>query len=127
MAIGPVSGEINYSVTSSTFERQSGGGVRVLVNVEGRASGYGPVTGTLSIISAAPGATAGPVSWVGAAFQESGEVIGATAEGYWRKVDGKQQWRIRGITQTTAGTLLVTDAILDLATRSYQGTLAEWT
>lgn len=126
MGIGPVIGEINYSVTSSTFERQPNGGVRVAVNLEGTATGYGTVTGTLSLISATPGAVAGPLSWVGAGFLESGEVIGANGEGYWRKVDGKQQWRVRGINLTTAGTILVADATLDLASRSYQGTLAEW-
>ena len=126
MGIGPVIGEINYSVTSSTFERQPNGGVRVAVNLEGTATGYGTVTGTLSLISAAPGAIAGPLSWVGAGFQPSGEVIGATGEGYWRKVDGKQQWRVRGINLTSTGTVLLAEATLDLASRSYQGTLAEW-
>jgi hypothetical protein len=127
MAIAAVSGEINYSVTSSTFEPNPGGGVRVVVNLEGRATGYGTVNGTLTLLSPAPAAVAGPVSWVGAAFLESGDVVGATANGFWRKVDGKQQWRIRGITQVSTGALVVTDAVLDLATRSYQGTLAEWT
>ena len=126
MGIGPAIGEINYSVTSSTFERQPNGSVRVAVNLEGTATGYGTVTGTLNFISPTPGATVGPLNWTGAAFQPSGEVIGATAEGFWRKVDGKQQWKVYGINLTSTGTVLLAEATLDLASRSYQGTLAEW-
>jgi hypothetical protein len=127
MGIQDPSGEINYAVTSSTFERQPGGGVRVVINLEGTATGYGRVTGTLTMYSASPDAVAGPGNYTGAAFLDSGQVVGAQGEGYWSKVQGKQQWRIRGINLTSAGTVVLADAVLDLATRSYQGTLAEWT
>jgi hypothetical protein len=127
MGIQNPSGEISYSVTSSTFERQAGGGVRVVVNVEGTATGYGRVAGTITMYSASPAAVTGPVTFTGAGFLDSGEVIGAQAEGYWRKVEGKQQWRIRGINLTSAGAVILADATLDLASRSYHGTLSEWT
>ena len=127
MGIQDPSGEINYSVTSSTFERQPGGGVRVVVNLEGTVTGYGPVNGTMTLLSAAPDAVAGTVSYTGAGFLESGQVIGAQGEGYWKKLDGKQQWRVRGINLTTAGAVILTEATLDLATRSYRGTIQEWT
>jgi hypothetical protein len=127
MGIQSFGGEIKYAVTSSTFERQAGGGVKSLVNLEGTATGYGRLSGSLTLLSAAPGATTGPISWTAAAFLDSGEVVGAQGEGYWHKVAGKQQWRVRGINQTSAGAVLVSDGILDLASRSFQGTMAEWT
>jgi hypothetical protein len=127
MGIQATSGEFSYSVTSSTFERQAGGGAKITVNLEGTATGYGRVTGTLTFNSAAPGATAGTGSYTGAAFLDSGEVIGAQGEGYWQQVAGKQQWRVRGINQVSTGAVIVSDGTLDLASRSFQGTLAEWT
>ena len=126
MAIEAVSGEVNYSVTSSTFERQPGGGARVVINLEGTATGFGTVTGTLALLSPAPGATAGPLTWTCAAFLDSGQVIGATGEGYWDQVAGKQQWRVRGINRTSTGIVLVSDGTLDLATRKFLGTIAQW-
>ena len=127
MAIEAVSGEFKHSVTSTTFERQAGGGVRVSVNLEGTASGYDRVTGTLTFLSPAPGATAGPVSYTGAAFLDSGEVVGASGEGSWTKVDGKQQWRVRRLITTSTGAVLLADGTLDLASRTFSGTLAAWT
>lgn len=127
MAIGEVSGEFNHSITSSTFERQPSGGVRVLINLEGTATGYGQVTGTLTLVSPAPGATAGPVSYTGAAFLESGEVIGASGEGCWQQLDGERKWRVRRILMASNGAVLLSDGTLDLATRSFGGTIAAWT
>ena len=127
MAIEAASGEFQYSVTSSTFERLAGGGAKVTVNLDGTASGYGRVQGTLTFNSATPGATSGTGSYTGAAFLDSGEVVGAQGEGYWQQVAGKQQWRVRGINQTSTGDVLVSDGTLDLATRSFNGTIAAWT
>ena len=126
MAIGTFSGEIDLSITSSTFERQAGGGARVAVNLEGQASGFGRVTGTLSLLSSAPGAVGGPASYTGAAFLDSGDIVGSIGEGTWQKLGAKQQWRVRGITTLSTGGVLATDATLDLASRSYRGTFAEW-
>jgi hypothetical protein len=127
VAIETASGEFKYSVTSSTFERQAGGGAKVIVNLEGTASGYGKVQGTLTFNPATPGANSGTGGYTGAAFLDSGEVIGAQGEGYWQQVAGKQQWRVRGINQTSSGDVLLSDGTLDLASRTFYGTLAAWT
>ncbi len=127
MGIAETSGEFSYSVTSSTFERQPGGGVDVSINLEGTASGFGQVNGTMTLIAPTPGATQGSVSFTGAAFLESGEVLGATGEGCWQQLDGEQKWRVRGLNIISNGGVILSDGTLDLATRSYNGTMNEWT
>jgi hypothetical protein len=127
MAISEEAGEFGYSITSSTFSNRQEGGTEVVINVEGNASGFGQLNGTLTMIAPAPGADAGPVNFTGAAFLDSGEVIGTTAEGCWQKLDGEQKWRVRGINMNTQGGVFVSDGTLDLATRSFNGTFSEWT
>ncbi len=127
MAISDTTGEFTNSVTSSTFERQSGGGVQVVINIEGTATGFGTTNGTLTLAAAAPGTTSGSATYTGAAFLESGEVVGATGEGCWQQFDGEQKWRVRGINMTSNGAVLLSDGTLDLSNRSYNGTTNEWT
>ena len=127
MPIGETSGEFSSSITSSTFERQDGGASQVSVNIEGTASGFGQTNGTLTLRVPSPGAAAGPASYTGAAFADSGEVIGLTGEGCWEQLDGEQKWRIRGINMATNGGVILSDGTLDIATRSFNGTMNEWT
>ena len=127
MPIGEVSGEFNNSVISSTFERQDGGGSQVVINIEGTGSVFGQTSGTLTIRVPASGVTAGPGSFTGAAFQDTGEVVGLTGEGCWEQLDGEQKWRVRGINMASNGQVLLSDGTLDLAARSFNGTITEWT
>ena len=127
MAISNESGEFNYSVTSSTFSTPPGGGTEVAINVEGDVSGFGQMNGTLRMVTPAPGANAGSVTFRGAAFADGGEVIGTTAEGHWVKLDGQHKWRVRGINVNSQGQVFVSDGTLDLGTRSFSGTFSEWT
>jgi len=127
MAISSESGEFNYSVTSSTFSASQGGGTEVVINVEGDVSGFGQMNGTLTMVAPAPGVNAGSVSFRGAAFVDGGEVIGTTAEGHWAKLDSEHKWRVRGINLYSNGEVNLSDGTLDLATRTFNGTLAPWT
>lgn len=68
MPISSEQGEFSYSITSSTFSGRDAGGTQVEINVEGNASGFGQLNGTLVLIAPAPCANAGPVSFMGAAY-----------------------------------------------------------
>jgi len=127
MTISDTAGEFGFSVTSTTYERQSGGGVNVCINIEGTATGFGQVNGTLTLIVPGPGATSGPATYAGASFQDSGEVIGANGEGCWNQIAGEQKWRVRGLNLTSNGGVVLSDGTIDLATRAYNGTINEWT
>ena len=127
MPIGETSGEFSNTITSSTFERQDGGGSQVIINFEGTGSGVAQVNGTRTLRVPIPGATAGLGSFTGAGFSDAGEVIGLTGEGCWEQVAGEQKWRVRGINVTSTGQVLLSDGTLDLATRAFNGTVVEWT
>ena len=127
MGIADTTGEFNYSITSSTYERQTSGGVHVVINVEGPVTGYGVVNGTLTLVVPAPGAQGGPGSFTGASFLDSGEVVGLTGDGYWQQLDGEQKWRVRGINLSTNGQVSVSDGTIALAERSFSGTFNDWT
>ena len=127
MPIGETSGEFNNTITSSTFERLDGGGSRVTINFEGTGSAFAQVNGTLTLLAPNPGAAAGLCSFTGAGFADAGEVIGLNGEGCWEQVAGEQKWRIRGLNVASTGQVLLSDGTLDLATRSFNGTLADWT
>lgn len=120
-------GEFSLNQTSSTFSPGAGGGGQVAINFEGTASGYGTVQGTLTCVFAAPDAPAGTCTWSSAGFPEGGGVIGATGSGIWEKVDGEHKWRVRATNLLSDGTVLASDGEIDLATRSFNGTLYEWT
>ena len=127
MPIGETSGEFSYSITSSTFERQDGCGSQVSINIEGTASGFGQLNGTLTLRVPNPGATAGPASYTGASFGDAGEVVGSNGEGCWEQLDGEQKWRVRGINMNTDGGVILSDGTLDIGARSFNGTINEWT
>ena len=127
MAIGDFSNEFSSDVTTSTFERGEGGSSQVTINLQFRGSLFPQADGTLKLSVPVPGATAGPASFTGVGFLDGGETVGLTAEGSWEQVPGELRWRIRGINMSSAGQVLLSDGTLDLASRSYNGTVAEWT
>src|SRR5574337_1119710 len=71
MALGKEIGQFSLKSTSVRYSEEGGS---VEINYEGTASGYGTVVGTLSL-RGEPGAKAGPCSWTGQGFLESGEVV----------------------------------------------------
>jgi len=127
MAIEEVAGEYSLAVTSTTFERLDGGASRAVLNLEGTASGFGTANGTLIMIIPGPGANAGPGQYTGVSFLENGETVGVTGEGCWEKLGSEHKWRVRGINMYSNGEVNLSDGTLDLATRTFNGTLAPWT
>ena len=93
MPIGEVSGEFNNAVISSTFERQDGGGSQVVINIEGTGSVFGQTNGTLTLRVPVQGVTAGPGTFTGAAFQDTGEVVGLTGTSYWAPRCERMVWQ----------------------------------
>ncbi len=75
----------------------------------------------------APGANAGPGQYTGVSFLEDGETVGVTGEGCWEKLGSEHKWRVRGINMYANGDVNLSDGTLDLATPTFNGTLAPWT
>ncbi len=121
MAIGKELGEYQLKSTGTRYNEDGGGAA---VDLDGTATGFGTVLGTL-IVRAEPGATGGSASWRGQSFLDNGERSAATGEGTWEDC-GTNQWRVRLIVSTTNGQTFATDGVLDLGSRSMNGKLLDW-
>ena len=122
MALGKEIGEFSLKATSTTYAE---GGDRVQINLDGKATGYGTVLGTLSM-RGQPGAKIGSCSWRGDGFLENGETVAGGGEGTWEQT-GKHTWRTRMVVTTSDGRTHASDGQLNLETRTLSGKMLEWT
>jgi hypothetical protein len=125
MAKGKKAGEFAFKATSVTYEEMAGGGGAIQVNLDGKASGFGTVLGTMTLFGDAPGVQSGRSSWVGEAYLDNGDVIQGSGEGVFEQ-SGKHKWRVRSIVRTSNGTVLLSDGVISLDGRAYKGTLTPW-
>ena len=126
MAVGKQVGEFSLKSTSLTYTATESGG-SVQINYEGSAKGEGltgPVLGTLTG-RGTPGAKSGSCSWAGIQYLDNGEELNSQGGGTWEKI-GTHKWRIRGMNYLSDGRTIASDGVIDLATRSFTGTLYEW-
>lgn len=121
MALGKELGSYTFKQTSVRYSED---GVGVAVDCDGTATDFGTVLGSL-ILRAEPGATRGTCSWRGQSFLDNGERSVALGEGTWED-SGTNQWRIRLIVNTSDGRTIGTDGTLDLASRSLNGKILDW-
>jgi len=120
MAIGKEIGDFTLkSITTSYSEDGS-----VQLNLDGTATGYGTVLGTLTF-RAEPGAKSGTLRWRGSGFLDNGDTVNGTGEGAWEEM-GKHKWRTRLIVRTSDGKCHASDGHLDLKTRTLSGKMLEW-
>lgn len=125
MSVGKEAGEFSFTSTGVTVTSEPGGGVTQAVNLEGTATGFGTVLGTLTFYASAPGAESGFTTWAGSAYMDDGEAVGGMGRGVFEK-SGTNTWRVRAVIQVTGGPLLLTDGEIALEGRSYNGKLYEW-
>lgn len=121
MALGKELGTYELKQTGVRYAEDGGS---VSIDCDGTATGFGTVLGSL-ILRAEPDATQGPCSWRGQSLLENGERSVAMGEGTWEDC-GTNQWRIRLLINSSNGQTFATDGVLDLATRSLNGKLLDW-
>ena len=125
MAIGEAVGEFSFTSTSSTVSASPDGGASTQVNLEGTASGYGTVLGTMTFFADEPGAKSGTTSWVGTGYLENGDQVGGLGQGVFQE-SGTHKWRVRSLIQISDGTVVLTDGEIALDGRTYVGTIHAW-
>jgi hypothetical protein len=121
MTTGQVLGKFSLKSITTTYPLEGGS---VQVNVEGSATGYGTVFGTLTF-RGEPGAKSGALSWRGQGFLPSGETVIGSGEGHWQE-SGKHKWRTRLIVSTSDGNCHASDGVLDLKSRTLSGKMLDW-
>lgn len=122
MALGKEIGEFSLKSTSTSYAED---GVTVRIDLDGKATGYGTVLGTLTM-RGEPGAKSGSCSWRGQGFLEGGDTVIGSGEGTWEEI-GKHKWRTRLVVATSDGRTHASDGQLNLEGRSLTGKMLEWT
>ncbi len=122
MALGKEIGDFSFQITSTSYPGEEG---TVQVHVDGTATDFGTVLGTMTFRADAPGAKSGALSFRGQGFLENGENVAGTGEGAWEEL-GRHQWRTRMIVRTSDGRVFASDGVVDLASRSLKGKNLEW-
>jgi len=125
MPIGKHVGEFSVTSTGVTVSTSVDGNMLQSMNVEGTATGYGIVLGTLTFDPDAPGVQQGKVAWAGTGYLENGEMVGGTGSGVFEQTS-KHRWRVRVIMRISDGTLLLSDGELVLEGRTYRGSMYKW-
>jgi hypothetical protein len=118
-------GDFSFTATSITVSSTANGGVEQQVNLEGTATGFGAVLGTLTFYASEPGAESGFVTWNGTAYLEDGGATGGMGRGVFNTAD-KHTWRVRSIIQIKDGPVLLTEGEIALEGKSYTGKLYQW-
>jgi hypothetical protein len=94
---------------------------RTQVNWEGTATGFGTLFGTSVFVG---GTRGGTFSWCSQAFLDNGEGLDAVGHGTYESV-GKNRWSTKTLLQISDGRRIASEGELDLASRSWKGTIFE--
>lgn len=124
MAKGKSLGEYSAKSTSATLSPGPGGSTITAINFEGTGTLAGLGSGTIVGTGTFVGGKSGTFSYCGAAYFDNGETNNATATGTYES-SGKHRWRTVGILHFQDGSSAVSEGEIDLATRSWKGTLFE--
>jgi hypothetical protein len=121
MAAGKPFGEFSFKMVGQTNTPGPAGSVLVQVNFEGTATGYGAVFSTCTFIG---GGKDGTYSECASAYLDNGEVQSGIGQGTYES-KGKHRWSTASIVQVSDGRRLATVGEIDLASRTFKGTLSE--
>jgi len=118
---GKAIGEFSLKAITATYSPGPAGGVLNQVNWEGTATGFGAVFGTATY---AGGPRGGTYSWCAEAFLDNGDALTGGGPGTFESV-GKHRWRTKGYMDLSDGRRIAGEGEIDLASRSWKGTIFE--
>jgi hypothetical protein len=121
MASGKAIGEFSLKAITVTYSPGPAGGVLIQVNWEGTATGFGALFGTATYAGSGKGGT---YSWCAEAFLDDGDTLTGVGPGTFESV-GKHRWRTKGYVDLSDGRRITDEGEMDLASRSWKGTIFE--
>ena len=104
-----------------TISPGPGSSVLNQVNWEGTATGFGAVFGTATFVG---GLKDGTFSWYSQSFLENGDGLTAMGHGTYEGT-GKNKWKTETHLEISDGRRTASEGEIDLASRSWKGTLFE--
>jgi hypothetical protein len=120
MAGKPV-GEFSFKMINQTNSPGPAGSVLVQVNFEGTGTGFGAVFDTSTFIG---GGRDGTFSSAGSAYLDNGEVLSGIGQGTYES-KGKHRWTTASIVQLSDGRRIALAGEIDLASRTWKGTISD--
>src|ERR1022692_5277959 len=114
-------GEYSLKMIIMTQTPGPAGSVLNQVNWEGTATGFGALFGTATFVG---GNKDGTFSWCSPSFPENGDGLTAIGHGTYEST-GKNRWSTKGIVDISDGSRQSSEGEIDLAKRSWKGTIFE--
>jgi hypothetical protein len=121
LASGKAIGEYSLKSVTSTQTPGPAGSVLIQVNWEGTATGFGTLFGTTTFVGGQKGGT---FSWVSTAYLDNGDGLNGLGRGTYEST-GKHRWSTNAVTEISDGRRITAEGEIDLASRSWKGTLFE--
>ena len=121
MAAGKAIGEFSFKAVTITYSPGPAGSVLAQANWEGTVTGFGAVFSTATYVG---GPKSGTFSSCGAAYLDNGDGLNAASQGTYES-SGKHRWRTESFAQISDGRRMRGEGEIDLASRSWKGTIFE--
>jgi hypothetical protein len=120
MAGKPI-GEFSLKMVTQTNTPGPAGSVLVQVNFEGTGTGFGAIFDTSTFIG---GGKDGTFSQCGSAYLDNGDVLSGVGQGTYES-KAKHRWATASTIQLSDGRRLSSVGEIDLASRTWKGTLSD--
>src|ERR1700720_4243281 len=114
-------GEFSLKMITITNIPGPAGSTLIQVNFEGSGAGFGAIFDTSTFTG---GGRDGTFSQVGSAYLDNGDVLSGIGQGTYES-KGKHRWSTMSIIQISDGRRLASVGEIDLASRTWKGTLSE--
>lgn len=119
--------QFRLKFTGMSHSKSDDGRLLTSAHFDGTADGFGAVMGSLSLSQTLEEAnqSSGTCTWAAQIFGEDGKTSGNFAEGTWSQVSGKNVWKLILYGDAPDGRRVRSEGVVDLAERSYNGSLFE--
>lgn len=110
------------SWSSVTLRQGDAGNMIAEVNMEGTAEGFGPFIGTMTVTSA--GAHSGSWQWASVCWLDAGGSMDLVGQGRF-EADRPRHFKAKGIIPDLLGVTMNLDSTIDLACKTWEGTVTQ--
>ncbi len=106
--------------TSITLRQGDAGNMVAEVNMEGTAEGFGPFIGTMTVTPA--GAQCGTWHWASVCWLDAGGSMDLVGQGRF-EADRSRHFKANGLLRDLLGITMNLDSTIDLASKTWEGTV----